>query len=595
VAAALVLVGCAVPDNAATSLANAARTDVAVPAGIARLLKETTPVYRIALPEPGVSTTAQLSADAATARQTALADARSGDWRGAVVHFAAARKDAWCAPALIYNLALALIGKGDTPSAGLYLRAYLTMMPDAPDAAQVRDQIDRIKQQLAREAERYRERADALADALDATPPAGAKMSLRARAYEEIASFDYVLGDTDHGDAMMRKLRALPGMSNFADPRAKTGGSLMDVYRRDLVAVGRGGDPKNLTAWVLAINGEGESASRLARENVDLFSGHNSGLLNALRKARAWEGVAAIEVERARVLKDELKDWNHGAFEEIAGDMAAMFWDGRPDLSVSVARALRAYFNAIEKPGRLREGERGKFWSVLAVLNDLDAINAELHELEEGQHLSYYPANDVSFFLAALAPEHDRARVGNFIEQTARRAYAAAVKRYQEVGVSTPPIEHYFAHALQAAAYLANGDRMFDEPSDPPPSDSLMRFLAEIGDTNGIVRMAPLVGSRTALYQLQRVAIARDDGSVASTAEAYAETACQGWRPRDTAQARAVWTALEIADEYANNPSDDIDFQKDLDAVARDRPEQLPDMTSQYGNLFRMMLALIGN
>src|SRR5581483_869886 len=128
-------------------------------------------------------------------------------------------------------------------------------------------------------------------------------------------------------------------------------------------------------------------------------------------------------------------------------------------------------------------------------------------------------------------------------------------------------VDRFLATTMLAVRYLRRGDQMFDEPTKEPPSSDFMRFLVEVGDGDGLVRIAPLVGGRATFYQLQRLAIARTNHAAESMAASIAVAACQGWRPRDLGQARAVWTALIIADQYATKPGDDIDIQSSLDAV----------------------------
>lgn len=554
------------------------------------ILQEKIPAYRLSLPRPGASLALDLDERSAEDREKALVAAREGRWHEAVTGFADARRWAYCSPSLLYNLAVAYQGKGDIASAGLYYRVYLTMEPQAPDAGEVRTQIARIRQQLVELSERFQARADVLVKALDATPPRGGGMSLRAGAYQTMMNYAYLVDDVPRGDNLLANLRALPGMGDRPEPPARQNhGSLINMYRRDLPAVGRTQSAKISSARIHAIEGDGEAALRSLGSQVNLRDVFLEDLLDDLRRARAWDAVALIDHEKL----NQLKGWDYLAFGKLAGDMDAMFWGGRPDLARRLALSLRDYF---KKNDEGHERVRGPYFYVLAVLYDLEGLEKEFRDYQqEPETFRYYPINETSVILAAVAPEAEKKRILSLLDRTLDLTYAARTKYTESIGLGALSREFMYPDTLRVRSHLALGPFMFDEPElELPPDIRFMRYLVAVGDRDGAIQIAPKLPIKDALVELQRLAIARSDEHAAQEADTYADTACQGWRPRDLAQAKAVWTALSIADQYAIPPADDIDPQKELDELAKQKPEEVPAQTASHAANFRLMSALIG-
>ncbi len=524
------------------------------------VLRESKPPFLLVLPQSGPAQSAPLPEKAAQLRVQALEAVRAARWGDAAKSFAEARDWAHCAPSLVFNLALAYEGKGDPMSAGLYFRAYLAMVPDAPDAQDVAARIRGIHQKLIDLAARYGDEAERVAARLDGTPPAGGRISLRAQAYQQMATFYYFIGEVSRADALLAQLRALPGMRDQPDPHTRQiAGALTNVYRRDTAATAKLAAERDFfQAWIDALNGDADAAFRSVRNGIRVSNPSLGALLTALKSARAYDAVNLIDQQRLKALTE----WNGRRFKDIADDMLLMFWDGRPDLAVDLARHLQAYFRAND---RGLDWDRVPYFSVLAVLYDWDGLEAEIKDLLSREFaFHYFPVNEVV-----------RSGFGALPDAQVRLSPTWVVRdRIVDGTLYTVSFDD---------AHLQN-------------VELLVKFFVAVGDASSGSTGALRLKSRAALYQLQRLADPTRAAVVAEQAQFYAEAACQGWRPRDAAHARRAWIALQIAEAYAAAPSSDtLDIDGDLQRTAREKPESLPLEIAEFAGNYRLMDALIGD
>ncbi len=559
------------------------------------VLRESKPPFLLVLPQSGPAQSAPLPEKAAQLRVQALEAVRAARWGDAAKSFAEARDWAHCAPSLVFNLALAYEGKGDPMSAGLYFRAYLAMVPDAPDAQDVAARIRGIHQKLIDLAARYGDEAERVAARLDGTPPAGGRISLRAQAYQQMATFYYFIGEVSRADALLAQLRALPGMRDQPDPHTRQiAGALTNVYRRDTAATAKLAAERDFfQAWIDALNGDADAAFRSVRNGIRVSNLSLGALLTALKSARAYDAVNLIDQQRLKALTE----WNGRRFKDIADDMLLMFWDGRPDLAVDLARHLQAYFRAND---RGLDWDRVPYFSVLAVLYDWDGLEAEITDLLSREFaFHYFPVNEVVLILGALAPSADGPRLFNFIDRYAALSQEISEKFYERSGFGALPD----AQVRLSPTWVVR-DRIVDgtlytvsfDDAHLQNVELLVKFFVAVGDASSGSTGALRLKSRAALYQLQRLADPTRAAVVAEQAQFYAEAACQGWRPRDAAHARRAWIALQIAEAYAAAPSSDtLDIDGDLQRTAREKPESLPLEIAEFAGNYRLMDALIGD
>jgi hypothetical protein len=292
-----------------------------------------------------------------------------------------------------------------------------------------------------------------------------------------------------------------------------------------------------------------------------------------------------------------LTEWNRFSFKDIADDMLLMFWDGRPDLAVELARHLQAYLRANDRGA---DRDRVPYFLVLAVLYDWDGLEAEIRDLLSRDFaFRYFPVNDVVLILGALTPSANGSRLVEFIDRYAALSQETSEKFYERQGLPNflPDAQARLSPTWVVRARIVD-DTLFTVFFDDEPlhnAEVLVRFLVAVGDVSDGAEGALRLKSKAALYQLQRLADPGRAAVVAEQARLYAEAACQGWRPRDAAHARRAWSALQIAETYAMAPSDSLDIDEDLQRTAREKPERLPFAIAAFAGNYRLMDALIGD
>jgi hypothetical protein len=584
------------------------------------LLREDTPAAALYLPRPGRPRIGRLAPHDQTSQDEAIAAAQRGEWSEAIDKLKDVRENAYCAPATIYNLALAYEGKGDATRAAVYFRAYLAEMPDASDAAAIKADLAKIRSKLAAEADRYADESERLAAALDAAPPKPGAKSLREAQYAKMISLDYAAGQVARAERLLARLRAIPtaeDYSNWSASHKQDAGAFMALKRGDRAGFRNSRFAGVFTAILDAREGDADGALQVLRRTPQ-FWGHEEAVVDALRAARAHAAIRQFYENQLRTVSQ----WSTGWFAGATYDIIRMFWDGRPDLAVALAREFQSYYKRYDIGYQRVDDDAPMYLALLAVLGDLDGID---DLIRRGLYNEYWlkqwmGIDQIAALLAATRP-HDVARITSTVAALEKGEYEMMKGEYKRKGFSGEPSRHRVGPAgsfvlailqgdrARAAAIAGDQDHLSQAVMGVPragSSDSLLgsplysswddvgrlmlRFAVTTGQYEFLPPLLQHVRTETALYELERLAADGENSTVEATLRPLEERVCQGWRPRDSAQARAVWEALKRADAVANDESYKFPTIEEIRKCAQDAPDALPDKL--FDTAIGMYLAL---
>jgi len=584
-------------------------------AGNPELLRESIPAASLYLPPPGQSHIGQLSPDLKKSQDKAIAEAERGAWASAITDLDLARMDAYCAPSLVYNLAVAYEGKGDLARAAVFYRAYLAELPEARDAAAIKADLERIKRKLQDDADRYADEAERLAGALNATPARPGAKSLREAQYEEMARFYFALGQVSRAERIVGKLRSIPTVGNYsdswADPHRQTAGALPALMRGDRDGFLHTNYAGVFTAILDARQGDAEGALRALQPDPPLMNSWND-LVTALSTARAH---AALALVYGRALRNT-RAWDSGWFGGATYGAIRLFWDGGPDLAADLAGQLRSYFQRNDI-GYQRLDDAPRYLADLALLGDLDTLDYVIRRRQYDTYwmMQWVSVDEIAAILAATRPD-DPERVTHIVKELEGLEYetirgesahprndevlhpAAEVvlallhgndDRAQSILQTPDVLERAVSGVPHILANASQGSDLYD--GNDNVGRLLLRFAVLTRRKELALRLAEHRLPGTALYELRRLALTMGPAGLEATLDSLEEAVCQGWRPRDDHQARLAWSALERADDVtADDKSFTFTTVDELKRAARDKPDALPDMV--FDAALEMYLAL---
>ena len=582
---------------------------------------EAQPAFPLWLPEPGLSSQSDLLPRAEEARQRGLKAAGSGDWPAAVAAFKEANEFSHCSPSLIFNLGLAYQRGGWPVQAAMYYRAYVAARPDATNAAQVRVEIQKQIADAETRSLRLFDEAERLADKLSATAPSAGTKSLRQVALEDMATYAYMGGLIDRGDALARKAASQPGA-----------GSTEGMNRWDkhgLYGAVYSWDAKRVDDIVVRV---GKDYEENMRASAHIKAHWTRGDLAQVRRliaqypsyqmsAPGWEGLRhrsydVLETLYARNLA-AAKGFDAQWYKKnLLTGLEAAYWDGRPDVARRLASQAVEYYRKFYleyyrtgfpqitasfvsegKASRRAYSGEPPSWDYIvpsALLGDSSAVRQEMGRWPNGYSSGMdYADGDASgnaaLLLTASMPAADAAAL---IEEMIQWRFQPEDKGGTTVDQdSWPKIAPlgYFALAvargdsMRALAYLE-----FDAPA---PADK--NYRTDEYYQNG-VRRALLFAVATDRSQLaldlsERVSTSREvllalnrlalkpgaDAFLREQVDRYAASACGGWRPADANHARRTWLHLDHA-MWLNDESQYGSLPADAEKIAKEKPEQLP-------------------
>jgi tetratricopeptide (TPR) repeat protein len=554
--------------------------------------------YPLWLPAPGSSVSGiELPASAEAARQKGLAAVRAQNWKTAVDAFKEALDDPACAPSLVFNLALALERDGRKTSAALWYRVYLAQRPDASNADAVLDEIARLSEQSETLALRGFGEAERLAIKLSAVPLGPQMKSQQQQALEGVAFHAYLAGLSDKGDSIIAKIRKLPGVqplgSALEEQRRGHGLSAAyftwDISRAKTIEKqwGSGMDSNDLGLWMAGISGRRGDITE-ARRWVESVTGDfwassvwRSIITMSLEHAGAYEAAAMIYT-RTMSVSNKLDEY---LFTHAVWCIRDSFWGGRPDVALDLAQAARKYaerFPAKDRPVKVREN----MVMAYAMLGDRTAIE---QALREGQPLSI--GTDFPTIAIMLATTLPAVNAISAIDRLAAYWNAQKNQSPDRLPYIFPLV--YFARELlsgqPAAAFniLDNTEGWHTQA---------LKFAVATGREDLALKIVDRAGSKIDLIFLNRILLRPSSSAAMHTLrqayQSYANSICQGWRPRDAAQAQNVaWRLGPARLELVDPKADDL-ITDGVDWTAKNNPERLPSRLAQEASdLYRRVRA----
>jgi hypothetical protein len=546
--------------------------------------------YPLWLPAPGPSSKEKLPPRAEEARQRGLQAAGIGDWPAAVAAFKEANQFAHASPALMFNLALAYQRGGWPVQAAMYYRVYLAALPEAPNAAEVRAEIPKLIAEIEARAMREFDEAERLAEMLSATPPAAGTKSLRQAALESMASYAYMGGLTDRGDALARKALALPGAKETTEKKEYPD-------KHGLYAAAKAWDARRVED-IIARYGDEYSQERIfnhrsyararredwgeVRKIVDAYP---SGLLSEndlgndkswMRQAGAFEG---LEIMHGLKL-DAAKELYVGT---LMPDLHTLFWGGRPDIAQRLAR--RALENSRKfNPGNSQDPP----WDYVsylipnAVLGDGKAIAQEM-ERWKSNRLDVSIIEVAAMYLAvSMTPADAEGTIKELIRQWYNHLKAATGANFTETNWPYGFPQAYFAMAAVKGDFKG-ALKYLEREEDPSGKEyqlrmwHALRFAIATGRSQLALDIAEkLPHDWDTLFQLNRLAAHPGAGeSLRERVRRYAVTMSGGWQPIDAEHARKVWLHLKHAIKLNDEKQYGI-MLYGAEKTAKEKPEKLP-------------------
>ncbi len=577
--------------------------------------------FPVWLPAPGSSRQVPLSPAAEKARERGLSAARAGDWPKAIAAFKEARESAHCAPSLMYNLGLAHERAGEAVAAALWYRAYLSAVPDAANAAEVRAETEVLVARTKAKALRMWEEAERLADTLPATPLKQGAKSLRQAALESIASYQYMAGMTERADALARRAQSLPGAGNPRSYWDKHGvyAAVMswdaDRVNRILKRWGPSyGERGQYLKYVAGMRGESTEARRL------ITSDSPAGYFDppGLAETRGYEPLEIVHMrsmEKARAFDE---DWFTGT---LVPQIELSFWDGRPDVALRLARRARAYFEKFDVGYNLAYA-REPYTVLVALSGDREGMETAIRRFRftDGPETMKYrkglrmAVGRIALALAAIVPSADAvALIEGLIRNVEYNYFDGTL--HGDVLERAIPLPHFarwvaagqpdralkvLDDLIAASGYgspgpgvdrTTQGKRAYCKES----LERALRFAVATGRTDLALKLADRLSrnSTLRLVSLNRIALASgSDIRIRARVDAYIDAACGGWRPRDAAQAWDTWRRIRYADQVDEDEGYVYGTRamEESAKLATDKPETVP------GNLaLRATLLWIGS
>jgi len=577
--------------------------------------------YPLWLPAPGPSSQADLLPRAEEARQRGLKAADNGDWPAAVAALKEANAFSHCSPPLMFNLGLAYQRGGWPVQAAMYYRAYLAARPDAPNAAQVRGELQKQIADAETRSLRLFDEAERLAEKLPATASSAGIKSQRQAALEGMATYAYMGGLIDRGDALARKAASQPGAggteaSNHWDKHGLYGAVYSWNARRVDDIVARAGkdyeDNMRASAHIKTHWARGDLAQvrRLVAEypSYRMSSPGWEGL-----RHRSYDVLETLYGRNLAVLKGFDPQWYK---DNLLSGLEAAYWDGRPDVarrlaSQAVEHYRKSYLEyyrtgfpqitaAFVSEGRAsRRAYSGEppSWDYIvpsSLLGDAGAVRQEMGRWPNGysSSLDFADGNGTGNAALLLAASMPPAEAAALIEQMIQWRFQP-----EDKGGSTVDKDGWPRIAPLAffALAISRGDstRALDylEFGSPAPADKnyrtdeyyqdsvrrALRFAVATERSQLAFDLAERVApGREALLALNRLALKPGaDAMVHEQVDRRAASACGGWRPSDAEHARRAWLHLDHA-MWLNDESQYGPLPADAEKMAREKPEQLP-------------------
>lgn len=538
---------------------------------------------------------------AVEARERGLAAAARSDWPAAITAFTEALGQAHATPGLMFNLGRAYQLRGWKIPAAMWYRAYLAAVPEAANAEAVRAETERLVAAIKEEALHLFDEAEQLAEALPAKSLVEGAKSLRQASLEAIARYALMGGLADRGTEILTKARALAGVRPLDKIQDAHGFYAayrsLDADRTRQIQQQWGAElPKDyLFTGLVHLYGQQGKWDEVQR----VFAASDPKLTLPSFIFAQHRGFDAAGINSTRVMNQATEfdaDWftqTHVAALEL------VFYGGRPDVAVPLARTASAYLKKYKITGR-PEIDEGIIWLQDAMLGDRAALKASFSTRYSVDKV--YPMDDpdngmlaarTALMLAATFPSSQAVEL---IDEMIRKV---------QVPNATIPVDRYprLMPLTYFARWAAAGDdrqalkSLDDDLELAPDVDPAYRvrtqkensvyltYALRFAVATGRGALALELADRKAgassfkLTLLNQLAVGPGaTAAVKSRVNEYAAMVGGGWRPRDATQAWAVANRLDMAEIHSNDEAyrSLAEVLEAAGTTAKDKSETLP-------------------
>lgn len=562
-----------------------------------------------------------LALDEAT--QRGMTAAGHGDWVAAVTAFREAAAAAPATPSTMFNLGLAYQRRGWPIPAVMWYRAYLAAMPDAPNAAAVRTEVDKLLATIRLNATRLFDEGEHLAGALSAAPLSAGGKSPRQSSLESSGRYAYLAGLGERGDRLMQQAQALP-----------------DARPLDSI-----GDRHGLYASYQSLDGE-RVRSILKQWDKDFLPAYKLRALVYLHQNRyEWDELKAaflqgpadatfsdfdfdtpggIEVmtvnatRRLGLMRGPAGGW---IVEKLIPNIERALYNGRPAEAATLTRLAREYLAKYQDDSTWISYTKvqAAFMLLDALAGDRSAVQNRIRALQfnrTGSDLWDNPSSGqpswqmlearIALALATRLPgEEARPLIEEFFRKVEddfpymTRDNPDTPRFWRK----TNPLSYFVLTTIAGGEAKASeildhtvtwregGASAEDRSAYHAYVTAALRFAVTTGRLNLACDLAERLDDSTErLHQLNRILLAPTlTPALRSRVEQQMTTMSSGWRPRDATQAWDVQRRLNLAARCSTGEvcyTSLEDILADAEKTGREKPDRAPELLSGNGTLW---------
>jgi len=417
--------------------------------------------------------------------------ARRGEWPVAIRHLEAAQRRAYLSPQVAYNLGLAYARAQQEIGAVLWLRAYLSAVPDAPQGAEVRAEIARLEALGRRRLALLLDSAAQAAQQLDPKPqpsPLDGRLtadSLRVSALTEVAKAWAAVGDGARARALVQRAAVERGQRGVSAAGATNEEWMRVLRHRHVLAAD---DVERAAAIEASIGADAKTPLRGAWRVEEVWA-----LLRRGEVLAASRALPKVEAERTHlspahpVFSDVVREYRRlgdtrGATRFVVATAPDSTWAARDLVEALVTEGdlagARALVERRPEPGwraelsqaiALARAARGELPAGRATVREALGFDAEakLAELASAPLPGFEPGNhedwlaDLTYVFLRMRQPELAARAAQLAAKKIAPGYpghqAARARAYVEAGGGD--VDTAFASLRRGAARIPTDDR----------------------------------------------------------------------------------------------------------------------------------------
>lgn len=559
---------------------------------------------------PCLAVSGGLPPAAAVSRDLGLAAAGRGDFASAIRDLGEAQRKAPFAPELIYNLGVANQQSGNFAAAALWYRAFLTAAPGWDGLEDVRSEIGLLADDLEANARQKFAEAEELALVLSAERPGGSGRSLRRAALDSILKNAYFFGpaelgaqiaervaasvpgeEQDIGVSRVQQFQGLWGIANALDDNQAV---ILRITLGD-----RGGAPilDGSMAQMYAQLGE-------ARESLTWLAGYDA---KDLTKAYAVPYITSAlqrfgafsEAEELFARLGKVGYFSPVLFNSWLEMAESAFWRGDPAAARRLALGALEYHRLAPEYDRVYGTYNSSCLLAQALAGDWEKVETTIR----GNNLLYQQgswivSDRVAGVAALAAPDRGKKLIPLiyrqliFVNSTSTDSQEPDGPLARKVHAENPMGDIALAIAnANDAAVLAKVALWGAEPTRKDGrfvnNELFLKRTLELAVAAGrselALAVAPLDPDGEHAASQMRLLAARGDAKVKERAAELTRGLWGGYEPLPEKLQRRILALTGKAREYQTDAAEYTPVPQELERIAAETPELLPEKLSWYG------------